>query len=105
MELAATARGCGMMTPARSATGNSAVNDILVISVGTILGANARWLISTYLARTLGPVFPYGTLLINIVGSFVVGFNHGVDNPNGWRSILAGACWGGWLLRVVHYVF
>jgi CrcB protein len=50
------------------------VNDILVISVGAILGANARWLISSYLSRSLGPVFPYGTLLINVVGSFVVGF-------------------------------
>jgi len=74
MELAATARACGMMTPTRSTTGTSAVNDILVISVGAILGANARWLVSTYLARMLGPIFPYGTLLINIVGSFVVGF-------------------------------
>jgi CrcB protein len=50
------------------------VNDILVISIGAILGANARWIISRYAARVLGPVFPYGTLLINITGSFVVGF-------------------------------
>ena len=48
--------------------------DILVISIGAIFGANARWIISRYLAKVIGPVFPYGTLVINIVGSFIVGF-------------------------------
>ena len=50
------------------------MNDILVISIGAILGANARWIISRYAARVLGPTFPYGTLFINVTGSFVVGF-------------------------------
>jgi len=50
------------------------LNDILVISLGAIFGANARWIISRYAARMLGPVFPYGTLMINISGSFIVGF-------------------------------
>ena len=50
------------------------MNDFLVISVGAILGANARWILSRYAARILGPVFPYGTLFINVTGSFVVGF-------------------------------
>ena len=48
--------------------------DVLVISIGAIFGANARWIISRYLAKVIGPVFPYGTLVINIVGSFIVGF-------------------------------
>lgn len=52
---------------------NSA-KDILVISLGAIFGANARWVISRYLAKAIGPVFPYGTLAINVVGSFIVGF-------------------------------
>jgi len=50
------------------------VNRVLVISIGAILGANARWFISRYAARVLGPVFPYGTLFINVTGSFIVGF-------------------------------
>ena len=50
------------------------ISDFLVISAGAILGANARWVISRYAARILGPVFPYGTLFINVSGSFVVGF-------------------------------
>jgi CrcB protein len=50
------------------------VNQVLVISIGAILGANARWFISRFASRILGPVFPYGTLFINVTGSFVVGF-------------------------------
>ena len=48
--------------------------DVLVISLGAIVGANARYFISRYAARMLGPVFPYGTLFINIIGSLIVGF-------------------------------
>ena len=47
---------------------------VLVISIGAILGANARWFISRFASRILGPVFPYGTLFINVTGSFIVGF-------------------------------
>ena len=48
--------------------------DLLIISMGAIVGANARYLISRYAARILGPVFPYGTLFINVTGSMIVGF-------------------------------
>jgi fluoride exporter len=50
------------------------LSDIWVISLGAIVGANARWIISRVAARILGPVFPYGTLIINVSGSFIVGF-------------------------------
>ena len=48
--------------------------DLLIISLGAIVGANARYLLSRFAAKELGPVFPYGTLFINVVGSFIVGF-------------------------------
>jgi CrcB protein len=50
------------------------VKDFLAISVAAIVGANLRYLISRLAAREFGAVFPYGTLSINIVGSFIVGF-------------------------------
>jgi fluoride exporter len=50
------------------------VKDFLAISVAAIVGANLRYLLSRFAAKELGPVFPYGTLFINIVGSFIVGF-------------------------------
>jgi CrcB protein len=49
-------------------------NDFLLISLGAIVGANARYLISRFAAKALGPVFPYGTLFINVSGSLIVGF-------------------------------
>lgn len=50
------------------------MKNFLVISVAAIVGANLRYLLSRLAAREFGPVFPYGTLGINIVGSFIVGF-------------------------------
>ncbi|MGA8150969.1 MAG: fluoride efflux transporter CrcB [Terriglobales bacterium] len=50
------------------------MKELLIISLGAIVGANARYLISRLAARILGPVFPYGTLFINITGSMIVGF-------------------------------
>ena len=46
----------------------------LVISLGGILGANARYLVSLYIAERFGTAFPYGTFLINVTGSLVIGF-------------------------------
>jgi fluoride exporter len=50
------------------------VLDFLTISLGAIAGANLRYWTSRYCLRLLGPVFPYGTLLINVLGSLLVGF-------------------------------
>ena len=49
------------------------MKDFLAISIAAILGANLRYLLSRVASRELGPVFPFGTLIINIVGSFIVG--------------------------------
>ena len=62
-----------LMTPTKL-VGDSIVIDLLVISLGAIVGANARYLLSRFAAKQLGPVFPYGTLFINIIGSLIVGF-------------------------------
>jgi CrcB protein len=48
--------------------------DFVIISIGAIFGANARYILSRFAAKTLGPAFPYGTLIINIAGSAIVGF-------------------------------
>jgi fluoride exporter len=50
------------------------VKDFLAISIAAIVGANLRYLVSRLAAREFGSVFPYGTLTINIIGSFIVGF-------------------------------
>ena len=50
------------------------MKDFLAISVAAVVGANLRYLLSRLAAKQLGPVFPYGTLFINVVGSFIVGW-------------------------------
>jgi CrcB protein len=50
------------------------MRDFLTISLGAVIGANARYIVSRFTAKILGPAFPYGTLIINVVGSAVVGF-------------------------------
>lgn len=46
----------------------------LIISLGAVLGANTRYWVSDWAARKLGSGFPYGTLIINITGSLLLGF-------------------------------
>jgi len=46
----------------------------LLIAAGGVLGANARYLVGLYVAERLGTHFPYGTLIINVSGSLVMGF-------------------------------
>jgi CrcB protein len=47
---------------------------IVAISGGGFLGANARYLVGLWAAERFGAAFPWGTLLINVTGSFVLGF-------------------------------
>jgi CrcB protein len=50
------------------------VTDYLIIGLGGFLGANARYLVGGWVAKAYGSTFPYGTFLINVTGSFVIGF-------------------------------
>jgi CrcB protein len=45
----------------------------LLISAGAILGANARYWLGDWAAQKWGAAFPYGTFIINITGSLVIG--------------------------------
>ena len=45
----------------------------LSIALGGALGSMARYATGVYVGRWLGMAFPWGTLLINIVGSFLIG--------------------------------
>ncbi len=57
----------------RSGLGDSIVN-YLWIALGAVAGAIARYTLSSYIARQFSAAFPYGTLLINVSGSLVLGF-------------------------------
>jgi CrcB protein len=48
--------------------------NFVIVALGAILGANLRYVLSRFTAKLVGPVFPYGTLIINVTGSFLVGW-------------------------------
>lgn len=45
----------------------------LIISAGAVLGANARYWLGDWAAQKWGSTFPFGTLFINVTGSFILG--------------------------------
>ncbi len=45
----------------------------LWICLGGAAGTGARYLLSGWALAALGPSFPYGTLAVNLIGSFCVG--------------------------------
>lgn len=46
---------------------------ILYIGLGGFIGAVFRYLLSRYISNLL-PSFPFGTLTVNVLGSFILGF-------------------------------
>jgi CrcB protein len=66
----------------------------LLISIGAILGANLRYWVGGWAANLFGTSFPYGNLIINLTGSFILGFfitlttNRLFVDPR-WRILVA----------------
>jgi fluoride exporter len=46
----------------------------VVVGIGGFLGAVARYVVGTYIGSHYGARFPYGTFVINMSGSFLIGF-------------------------------
>ena len=74
----------------------------LWIALGSALGGMARYGLSGLAAGWLGPEFPWGTVIINVLGSFVIGFFATVTGPDGRvvatedarRFVMVGLCGG-----------
>lgn len=78
------------------------MNPLLILSVaaGGALGSVARYMVNIGAGRMLGTGFPFGTLIVNIVGCCIIGFlaeamalrwNLGLE----WRSFLIVGILGG----------
>ncbi|MBL1352484.1 MAG: fluoride efflux transporter CrcB [Zetaproteobacteria bacterium] len=50
------------------------MKQMLAIAAGGALGAVMRWYVAGFIQRLSGSAFPWGTLTVNIVGSFLLGF-------------------------------
>lgn len=74
----------------------------LAVALGSVLGGTLRWLASEALLHGLGPGFPWGTLFVNVTGSFAIGFYAAATGPDGRlfpgpaqrQFVMAGICGG-----------
>ena len=53
------------------------------IAIGSALGGIARYFCSGVIAHLIGETFPWGTLIVNIVGCFIIGFFATLTGPDG----------------------
>jgi CrcB protein len=78
------------------------MENYLWIAVGSALGGVARYWCSGVAARLIGETFPWGTLIVNVVGSFIIGFFATIAGPDGrWfvgtttrQFVMVGFCGG-----------
>ena len=74
----------------------------LMVALGSALGGMARYGVGLLVARAVGAAFPWGTLLINVVGSFVIGFYGALTladgampaSPEARAFVMVGFCGG-----------
>lgn len=50
------------------------MNNVLLVGIGGFLGSAMRYLLGGYVQQSSKGIFPYGTLAVNIIGCFVIGF-------------------------------
>jgi fluoride exporter len=84
----------------RGAQRSNRVWTMLMIALGAAAGANLRYALSLWAARQWGAAFPYGTLLINVAGSFAIGVVMALltmrfTSGDFWRPLLVTGLLGG----------
>ncbi len=55
----------------------------IAVALGSIVGGVARYLVSVVFLSQLGGGFPWGTLFVNVTGSFIIGFYAALTGPDG----------------------
>ena len=59
----------------------------IYIAVGGAIGSMARFAMAGVIARGLDEIFPWGTLLVNITGCFVIGLFATMTGPDGRATV------------------
>jgi fluoride ion exporter CrcB/FEX len=79
----------------------------ILVMLGGALGTGARFWMSGFIAERGGEFFPLGTLVVNVSGSFVVGFFAAFTGSEGpvLVSPRFSAIFHDWCVRRLHNVF
>lgn len=57
------------------------MNPVILVAIGGALGSVGRYWLALAVARAAGAAFPWGTVLINILGSFLIGWFAAFSGP------------------------
>lgn len=74
------------------------IQTLLQVALGGALGASARYLTNVGMIRLMGPGFPWGTVVANVCGSFLMGLLAGALahlGGNRWAPLLMTGVLGG----------
>jgi CrcB protein len=74
------------------------LSGLISIVIGSVLGGTARYFISGVVARRMGETFPWGTMVINVSGAFLIGIcgalateqAYPFDSPDPWLFAVTG---------------
>ncbi len=50
------------------------MNSVLLVGIGGFIGSVMRYLLGGYVQQSSKSIFPYGTLTVNVLGCFMIGF-------------------------------
>jgi CrcB protein len=59
---------------------------LVLVCLGGALGSGARYFVSGWVMQRLGSGFPWGTLCVNVVGSFLIGAIMRIAGTTTWIS-------------------
>jgi len=76
------------------------MNMILAVAAGGAIGATGRFLVGRLMLKLMGSGFPWGTLSVNIIGSFLIGIVAGArasryNLSHAWQGFLIIGVLGG----------
>lgn len=70
---------------------------VMWVALGSAIGGPARYFVSGLVGRRVGETFPWGTMVVNISGAFLIGVAAGAATiegllpmPAGWQLIVTG---------------
>ncbi len=58
------------------------MSNIMFVALGGSIGAVFRYLISIFMLQLFGSSFPFGTLLVNVLGSFLMGVVYAIGQAS-----------------------
>lgn len=92
-------RDAGYVLRANGTDMSYAMSGLVSVILGSALGGVARYFVSGFVARRVGETFPWGTLIINVSGAFVIGIFGALAERNAALAIS-----DAWLFAVTGFL-